>query len=241
MFPLKAKSKQPATRRGLNEATTDTDTVRAWWEKWPTANVGVVTGPSGLVVVDMDDLEAAFVLGKRGLALPPTLAASTSKGYHFYYLAPEGVELKPTVGRLPGAGDTPGMDLRAGPSYVLAPPSIHPGGSRYQWVTTWATVPQPAPDWLRPEPPKERVVVKAANPTAYAKGALNKTVDRIKAAENGQRNHTLNREVFGLRRFVEAGELDREEVRKSCTEAARAIGLPTDEAGKTIASALGEL
>ena len=44
--------KHPRTLRGWKDATTDLDTVRRWWEKWPNANIGMVTGE--LVVLDVD-------------------------------------------------------------------------------------------------------------------------------------------------------------------------------------------
>jgi hypothetical protein len=240
VFPVKPRSKEPLLSEGLRGATTDAVQVTEWWTRWPEANVGVVTGPSRLAVIDLDDLDAGYRLSGRGFSLPPTLASKTGKGFHFYYQAP--VEpLRPTVGKLPGVGETPGIDLRAGSSYVLAPPSVHPNGLRYRWDTSFAVEPQPAPDWLRPDPPRERADVEVKDPSAYATAALRNVVGRIKEAKSGERNHTLNREVFGLRRFVEAGELNREHVRDACFVAAKLIGLEDDEANKTIASALGEL
>ena len=50
--------KHPRIEHGLNEASTDTDTVRAWWKRWPGANIGVRTGiapvGAGVWVLDLD-------------------------------------------------------------------------------------------------------------------------------------------------------------------------------------------
>ncbi|MGE5690343.1 MAG: bifunctional DNA primase/polymerase, partial [Pseudomonadota bacterium] len=49
-------------------------------------------------------------------------------------------------------GETAGLDLRAGPSYVVAPPSKHPDtGARYRWkgAAPWETPPSPIPARLR--------------------------------------------------------------------------------------------
>ena len=42
--------KHPRTPRGFYDATTDEETIRQWWRKWPDANVGIRTGrESGLL------------------------------------------------------------------------------------------------------------------------------------------------------------------------------------------------
>ncbi len=44
VFPLKPRSKVPATLDGLKAATTDAERIAAWWERWPDANVAIRTG-----------------------------------------------------------------------------------------------------------------------------------------------------------------------------------------------------
>src|SRR6266536_5019093 len=47
--------KHPRTMHGLKDATTDETAIRRWWDMWPKANVGIVTGRvSGFVVLDVD-------------------------------------------------------------------------------------------------------------------------------------------------------------------------------------------
>jgi hypothetical protein len=63
----------------VHEASTDPETLAAWWRRWPWANIGIATGaPSGIIVVDVDRpageislqiLEAE--LGALPLTLPP--------------------------------------------------------------------------------------------------------------------------------------------------------------------------
>ena len=36
-----------AARRGCHDATTDPDVIRAWWRRWPHANVAIATGAQG--------------------------------------------------------------------------------------------------------------------------------------------------------------------------------------------------
>ena len=43
----------PADDARLKDATADVKTVKAWWHRWPSANVAIATG-AGFVVVDID-------------------------------------------------------------------------------------------------------------------------------------------------------------------------------------------
>ena len=46
--------KHPRIRGGLNSASTDPEQIRAWWRKWPTANIGLRCGKdSGVIVLDV--------------------------------------------------------------------------------------------------------------------------------------------------------------------------------------------
>lgn len=240
LFPIKPSSKEPLTKHGHRDATNDMATLRAWWERWPEANIGVACGPSGLVVVDIDNLEA---FGAVRASFPATLTSITgSGGYHLIYRARPDIEYRPSVGRLPGYGPTPGVDLRAGSSYIVAPPSRHPNGTLYRWMPAKAYLPVLAPEWLRPEAPRSSTEpTKVSEPTRYAAAALRKSVERIKAAQNGERNHTLNKNVFGLRKLIEAGHLDKRQVEEEATKAALQIGLSRFEAERTIGSALRDL
>jgi hypothetical protein len=129
-----AIGKHPRTRNGLSDATTDEQQIRAWWAKWPDANVGILTGSaSGLVVIDIDN--RGDVCGGVNLAelvanfggLPDTLTAITGTGKHLYFSHPGGT-VKNSTGEL-----TFGVDVKADGGYVVAPPSRHANGNKYKW------------------------------------------------------------------------------------------------------------
>ncbi|MGZ8733984.1 MAG: bifunctional DNA primase/polymerase, partial [Acidimicrobiia bacterium] len=99
-------------------------TVRRWWQRWPDANVGVVTGSvSGLVVVDVDprhggDATLADLEAREG-RLPPTVEAfSGGGGLHLYLCHPGSA--------VPSGQLGPGLDVKADSGLVVAPPSRHP-------------------------------------------------------------------------------------------------------------------
>ena len=124
--------------------------LREWWERWPRANVAIVTGSiSGLTVIDLDGLagEVTWALSPwaSGGRLPSAEMrlsdidasgrleswgpmAFTGDGTHLYYEAP-GLTLPNRQGFLPG------VDVRSENGIVIAPPSVHASGRLYRWGT----------------------------------------------------------------------------------------------------------
>ena len=100
--------------------------VREWFEKWPSANIGIVTGKiSNLVVFDLDSEHAVEYAKKQG-GFPNTAKVKTGKGYHLYLQHP-GFEIRNSVNK------NLDLDIRADGGYVAAPPSIHGSGRQYKW------------------------------------------------------------------------------------------------------------
>lgn len=116
-------------------ATIDTDRIRRAWMRTP-YGIGIATGPSGLVVVDLDVHKAGseipepwnrfgidngaevldHLAGANGGTVTPTFAVRTaSGGHHLYYRAPEGVRYGNTAGSIGWLVDT-----RAYGGYVVA-------------------------------------------------------------------------------------------------------------------------
>ena len=66
------------TSAGFHDATTDELLIRAWWEKWPTANVGIATGQiSGIVALDADSEAALATLRGFGLNFKTSTSGET--------------------------------------------------------------------------------------------------------------------------------------------------------------------
>lgn len=66
----------------------------------------------------------------RGMQLPPTRVVRTARGWHYWYRHP-GTPIPNTV-QLFGA-TAPAIDIRGDGGIVVAPPSIHPDGHRYEF------------------------------------------------------------------------------------------------------------
>lgn len=130
-------------RRGVKDAVALPSTLAAWWHAWPEANVGLACGSvSRIVVVDSDGEAGVAELTRRGYPATWT-ARSGAGGLHVYFEAPGH-----PVGnwRIRGVGD-----LRADGGYVVAPPSRHRCGGRYEWLpglSPWEVGLATAPEWV---------------------------------------------------------------------------------------------
>lgn len=143
-------AKHPNTLNGLRAATTDVSAVRNSWAFNPDSNIGVRTGKeAGIFVIDVDmgsskDGEATLAnLESEHGPLPKTLEARTGGGgRHLYYKYPDGIS------KLASGTNSLGkhLDVRGDGGYVLAPPSNHASGNRYEWLNDEPVA--NAPQWL---------------------------------------------------------------------------------------------
>ena len=134
VFPLKPGKKIPATTHGFHEATCDVETIEGWWNTNPNYNIGIATGVSNLVVIDLDEDSTK---GKHGIqtlanweeqhgALPATVCCHTPRGgKHLYFKTQENIKCKTNI--------YPSIDIRANGGYVVAPPSVV-NGAAYRWL-----------------------------------------------------------------------------------------------------------
>ncbi len=151
VIPIARGSKRPLVKWDPYQRRQASETeIEQWFDQWPDANVGIVTGAvSGLLVLDVDPRHGGTAALKsletdHG-ALPATVAAITGGGgRHLYFRHPG----RPTSNR---AGLVAGIDLRGDGGMVVAPPSIHASGRAYRWQAETAPdqVPlAPTPRWL---------------------------------------------------------------------------------------------
>ena len=150
-------------------ATTDPDRIRRAWAQ-ARYNVGIATGPSGLLVIDLDKpksgetpprqwaqpgvTDGADVLAalceRHGQPFPwETFLVQTRRGgLHLYFIAPPGTRLKNTSGDSSrGLGWL--IDTRGHGGYVVAPGSfvdLPDGAGHYEVACD--RPPAPLPDWL---------------------------------------------------------------------------------------------
>ena len=158
VFPCRPKSKEPATKNGFKDSSTDTSQINAWWDRNPQYNVAIRTGKeSGIFVVDVDDKPEKGKYGSNTLALleeeygelPVTIYQNTGGGgSQYFFRYPENVNYIPSRNDHLGNG----VDIKADGGYIIAPPSIHPDtGKAYEWEmssTPWDQEIADPPEWL---------------------------------------------------------------------------------------------
>lgn len=255
--------KHPLTRHGLKDATCDIEVIAEWWSRWPAANIGIATGESGIVVIDIDlghrpnaslGWPGEEVPGQRPDVwssldrvlhkLPRTLTDLTGGGgLHLLYRGRFQQPLRNRTSSLPGMPDLAGIDLRADGGYIVAPPSLHSSGNRYSWLDPRQAIAD-APEWLAEAPRHETPGAPPSPPrfsagegTAYGRAALDNALTSLRCAPVGQRNHTLNRVAFSMAQLVAGGELLESAARSAIAAAAVGMGLTQHEVSVTIASA----
>ncbi|HEY7824627.1 MAG TPA: bifunctional DNA primase/polymerase, partial [Acidimicrobiia bacterium] len=162
VIPIKPGSKHPPIAGWQKHATTDTDTIDAWWSgQYADHGIGIVLGtqPDGrhIFAVDIDrhapDADGHDTLAALEAAnsqLPVTVTSHTgADGKHLLYEAPPGLIVKNQ--RADGGTLGPGIDIRGENGQIVVAPTIHPNGNAYQWATglaPWEHHIAAAPAWL---------------------------------------------------------------------------------------------
>ncbi|MDI5971870.1 bifunctional DNA primase/polymerase [Streptomyces sp. SL13] len=277
VFPLRPGDKRPAghaetrcPRTGRcqsghlvpeQRATLDPDLIHT---AWTTAdyNVGIATGPAGLLVVDLDlpkhpddtpptewadlgcrgGLDVFASLCERAGQTMPTATYTVrtrSGGQQLYFTAPQGKTLRSTGGTLGWKVDTRGWG-----GYVVAAGSTVNDQS-YEVIHD--APPLPLPAWLgdllaAPPAPAPRPLADLASrirhTDAYATAALRGELEKVHAAREGGRNRAVYFAAYALAKFVAAGGLTEHDVTSELTAAGASIGLPEAECRTAIRSGL---
>lgn len=244
-----SQGKHPRTAKGLHDATTDADTIAAWWERWPASNIGLRTG----VVFDVLDLDGpmAAELLRRAVAHDATAdvvgpTVGTGQGVHRYYRA-TGHTNRASLGAT-GSG----IDWRGVGGYVVAPPSLHYSGRTYHWLDGADHTDKlpDAPDWLvhlvatrtpvadsvlgrqlrkvrpaQPTPPARVSVRTTTGTSPYGRAVLERAAGMMATATVGQRNITLNSAAMMVGHYVGGGEIVEADAIAVLVSGAVAMGL----------------
>lgn len=189
VLPIAPKGKRPTLGEWQKLATRDAAKIREWYTRQPDGNVGLLTGTgAGFFVLDVDagkaGLETLAALEADHGFLPKTWRVNTGGGgRHYFFTLPEGFNVRGSAGKI-GAG----LDVRGEGGQVVAPPSVHPSGTRYAWAegaSPWERNLAAAPEWLidllraASEPPAPVLASAFAPPPAHDGGA--DKLDRARA------------------------------------------------------------
>lgn len=173
--------------QGVKNAAVRDETIEAWWSRYPLANIGVRTG-NGLVVIDIDpqhDGESALAALEDTYGRLPSTVESLTGGGGRHFLFKSAVSVGNSASRL-GRG----IDVRGDGGYIVAPPSLHVSGRRYEWEASSDPGDTPfadLPSWVL-----ALCQSRAAGPKAHSTPVPDAVI-------HGSRNDTLFRLACGLR------------------------------------------
>ncbi|MGO2194406.1 bifunctional DNA primase/polymerase [Micrococcaceae sp. AOP34-BR2-30] len=236
VFPCAPGQKHPLTAHGFQDASTDPAQIDAWWQRYPTANIGIPTG----TVVDVLDVDVHAtgtgypilrVLQREGLIGGWEQAVrSPSGGLHLYY--PSDPDRQPRSWSRGRAH----VDFRGTGGYIIAPPSTvttDHGDRRYEIIAR-GRVPRPVDadgvrDLLTPTPGPRP----ATGPIARRETSVERLADWVAGLAEGNRNAGL---FWAACRLAEAG-LPEPDTFGVLEPAATAAGLESREIAATIRSA----
>lgn len=132
ILPVKPEEKRPYMTNWLSyqHHKANKPTVENWFTTLSGAGIGVVTGKiSGIVVLDVESY-CKIPIEELLKKYPTQLVARTGGGgYHLYFRYPQGKgKVSNRVGIFEGA------DLRADGGFIVAAPTVHASGNRYEWI-----------------------------------------------------------------------------------------------------------
>lgn len=250
-----SKGKHPRTAHGFKDFTREPAQIRAWWRRWPHANIGGATEASGVVVIDLDlpkrpgdvpppelaeqgvkDGIDAFglILKEAGRNWPDTrVHQSWSGAIHLIFRAPKDVVI-------PSSTSTRGLmwkvDVKARGGQIVLPPSEIDERRYVQRTDPGVTQEvRPLPDWLverlrerrTPTAPPTRIMP-PGGARAYVAKVVENELHSIATCASG-RNDQLAHSAYVLGQFVGAGLLDRDAVHDAITNAALHAGIEPTE------------
>jgi len=237
VLPVKARGKAPLTRHGVDDATTDEETIRQWARRWPGCNWGARCD-ADRIVIDADKPEALDLI--RALDLPEAPTVYTARGRHLVYRY---------SGELPAklrneAGDVVGDVKRNG--YVLLPGSIHPSGKMYRVGPGYSAFGPELPErcarllreldqGTRPELPPMPEGDTPEEWKAYGVTLLSALAADVSNTPEGGRNDALNWATFRLAQHSASCGIARDTARTAIVAAAKSTGLPKREIARTFA------
>jgi Bifunctional DNA primase/polymerase, N-terminal len=262
VFPLIPGEKRPAIPRWPQQATTDPDQITAWWTTRP-YNLGIATGPSRLVVIDLDTFKPGDTIPQQwqqpGISSGADVLAALAEqhhqpypagtftvttaggGGHLYFTHPDhGPDLRNTAGTT-GSGLGFRIDTRAHGGMVVGPGSTTAKGT-YRVRAAGPAV--PLPDWLTrlltpaPRPAAVFTAPHRATGRTYAYAALANEQQAVGTSPAGEHNAALLRAARGLSRFITDGTLTQAVVEDSLSRSAQQTGMSERRALSVIRHAI---
>ena len=179
IIPVKKGEKRPGLPewKSFQNRRPTTSELRTWFQN-PDTGVGLITGAkSGVIVIDEDSYKEKGVEVKLD---SPLIVKTGRGGKHYYFKYTEGVTN--------AVNKDKSIDVRGEGGFVVLPPTKHPNGNGYEWLTE-------LPDNLSGLPTLDESFAKE-----IASGSLSKNLDinEYMYVSEGGRNDSLHRIACSL-------------------------------------------
>jgi Bifunctional DNA primase/polymerase, N-terminal len=159
------------------------------------------------------------------------------RGWHLFFST--GSPVPCSIGKI-----APKVDIRGEGGYVVAAPSIHPGGTIYTIVRELPIAEAPRwlvdlamPDIVNPAP-RDAPAWTPPNPQAAIGAQFLGLLKFVATSPEGERNARTYWKACRARDLISAGAVSAHSVEELIIEAASRAGLPRSEAARTVASAM---
>ncbi len=254
-LPVIPSRKKPALRAWSNfcAAPMPRARIQSYAARWPGASLGLALGYAGVIALDVDTEDASQLAAICGAVPPSPVVKAGAKGFTAFYRVPPGA-IVPSRHYADAAKRGIADLLSAGTQTVL-PPSPHPAGHPYRWLTpdTLLTVRAPGlPEVpadiaarletaLAPWMPRRQFegthTLRASPPeglelrrlTSFAKAGLARRARELASTAEGGRNNALFALGAGLGRYVLHGVLRLDALETAAIAACEANGLMRED------------
>jgi hypothetical protein len=237
-YVIPVKGKIPLVKDWPNKSSNDAEQIKAWWRRWPNANVGIVAGKSDLSLLDVDPANGGMDSLRElfGDDLPKTPTSKTGGGgLHLAFKSP-GFPIKNSASSI-----MPGLDIKADRGQFVAPPSLHKSVHRYEWLEGRA--PQDVP--LAPLPDKILELIKNKGGKRSSKKSVQKSRSslprglELRGPLRGRVEGERDNKIFGYALHLFSKRIDEKEVFELAMAKASNCDppFPEDEVRKCIESA----
>jgi len=190
--------------------------VEKWWDTWPDANIGIVTGPiSDAYVIDADSEKGLLALDPHLNGAKPTV--KTPNGWHYYFRDP-GNKLGNTTRFLEEC------DSRGYGGYVVAPPSVNEEGKKYDLLESL--------DALEALPPAMLSLLLSSSRNSYIQGTGQNVTNlshNVTSCHILFRDGTRDEDLFHTANSLVKGGMDTENVKQVIEILARICDPPFPE------------
>lgn len=205
VIPIRPDKKKPHVKwEPYQKQKATLDQIRSWWQRWPDAKIGVVTGSvSGMVAVDIDREEGLQRVSEYFTSSVIPTCRTPRGGYHLYFRCPD----KPPKSNNRAI---PGTEFKAEGTNIIIE------GEGYEWLPGLSLADIPLPDL----PERYILFINSLAVGGYKGGNRHDTKNEHDGAREGTTEHemfeygTRDNDLFHTANCLVKGGMPENEIRQ---------------------------